>query len=465
MARNLAVLNRLHPGYDQLIAAHHAADPLADARRRLDMARWRAARRGPERCDGAGAGSGSVLLITHDRGGGVQRLIDARIARLRAAGLYPIVLAPVLLHTEPAYAGLCQVYDRAADGYPNLRFALPRELGLLAQFLRGDRVVRAELHHLLGHEHAVLDLCHRLDVPYDVYIHDYAWFCPRISLLGPDRRYCGEPDVAHCEACVSDAGRNIEEDIPVAALRRRSADDLMRARRVIAPSADTAQRIARHFAGIDPEVVPWETDEPAPMRPAPAPAPEHRICMIGAIGPEKGYDVLLACARDAAARDLNLRFIVVGHTIDDARLLETGRVFITGQYREAEATSLIAAQRAHLAWLPSVWPETWCFALSEAWRAGLDVVAFDIGAPAERIRNSGRGVVLPLGLSPAALNNALQAACHGSATEQRKRRQKAPFTLRSGPAINMLDQPTSARPPPARTESEISACPKPATSL
>ena len=141
----------------------------------------------------------------------------------------------------------------------NLRFALPRELDKLAQFLRGDRVVHAELHHLLGHDHAVLELCRRLGVPYDAYIHDYAWFCPRISLLGPDRRYCGEPDVAHCEACVSDAGRNIEEDIPVAALRRRSAADLARARRVVAPSGDTAQRIARHFAGVDPEVAPWES--------------------------------------------------------------------------------------------------------------------------------------------------------------------------------------------------------------
>src|SRR5260370_37245113 len=100
--------------------------------------------------------------------------------------------------------------------------------------------------------------------------------------------------------------------------------------------------------------------------------------------------------------------------------MEPGRVFSTGEFRDAEARSLLAAQRAHLAWLPSIWPESWCFALSEAWRAGLDVVAFDIGAPAERIRDSGRGILLPLGLPPAALNNALQAARPGSAAEQHK---------------------------------------------
>jgi glycosyltransferase involved in cell wall biosynthesis len=60
--------------------------------------------------------------------------------------------------------------------------------------------------------------------------------------------------------------------------------------------------------------------------------------------------------------------------------------------------------------LPSIWPETWCFGLAEAWRAGLRVAAFDIGAPAERIRGTGRGFLLPLGLPAHAINSALMAA-------------------------------------------------------
>ena len=41
MARNLAILNRLHPGYDALIANFREADPLAQARFRMDALRWR----------------------------------------------------------------------------------------------------------------------------------------------------------------------------------------------------------------------------------------------------------------------------------------------------------------------------------------------------------------------------------------------------------------------------------------
>jgi hypothetical protein len=131
------------------------------------------------------------------------------------------------------------------------------------------------------------------------------------------------------------------------------------------------------------------------------------VAVIGAIGQAKGYDMLLACAEDAAARNLPLRFVVVGFTTDDTPLLRTGRVFITGPYKAPDAAALVASVGADIAFLPSVWPETWCFALTDAWDGGLDAVVFDLGTPAERVRRTGRGAVLPLGLPPAAVNDAL----------------------------------------------------------
>ena len=139
------------------------------------------------------------------------------------------------------------------------------------------------------------------------------------------------------------------------------------------------------------------------------PSGPRRVAVIGAIGIAKGYQALLAAARDAAARDLSLSFTVIGHTEDDERLLGTGRVFVTGPYKDDEVANMIRQHAVHLAWLPSVWPETWCYALGEALRAGLAVAAFDLGAPAERLRATGRGRLLPLGLSAPAVNDALLA--------------------------------------------------------
>jgi GT2 family glycosyltransferase/glycosyltransferase involved in cell wall biosynthesis len=407
IGRNLAVMERLHPGYAALIAGFQAADPLAPARRRLDMARWRAARAHVR----PGAPAGSVLLVTHDNGGGVERVVQARAAALRETGLRAILLRPAIDADGAPQHGICRL-DDAAGGFPNLRFAIPAELPELARLLRPDRPARMEIHHLLGHAPEIENLAGKLGIPTDIHVHDYAMFCPRISLVGRDKRYCGEPeDPAVCEACIADLGRNTAEALPIVELRARSARQLAAARQVVVPSRDVARRWRRHFPAIAPSVAPLEDDTawPPVARPPTRGAARH-VCLIGAIGTEKGYDVLLACARDAATRGLALHFTVVGHTPDDDALMQTGRVFVTGPYREAEAEALIRAQSAHLAWLPSICPETWCFALGHAWRAGLGVAAFDIGAPAERIRSTGRGWVFPLGLPPPSINTALLAA-------------------------------------------------------
>lgn len=418
VARNLAVLERLHPGYHAMIAAYQAVipaqDALAPARRRLDAQRW-----------ATGRCTASVILVTHDSGGGVERVVRGRVREIAAAGLRAIVLRPILDPESDGgfLPGLCRVSDgMAADDFPNLVFRLPDENANLQRLLRADRPALFEVHHRLGHHSSVMSLATALDLPVEMRLHDYAAFCPRITLLGPERRYCGEPEeVRACEACVADAGDRLKEagseSLGVAALRARSAVEFASARRVVVPSADMAGRLRRHFPLLRADVVPLENDAAIPAPPAPPPPDAtrpRRICVIGAIGVEKGFDVLLACARDAAARNLPLEFMLAGHSTDDARLMATGRVFVTGRYAEADAEALIRAQQAHFAFLPSIWPETWGFTLGLAWRAGLNAVVFDVGAMGARVRASGRGIVLPLGLSAPAINNAFIVPPSGS---------------------------------------------------
>ena len=362
--------------------------------RRPGMRQWR------------GNGTKAVILVTHSDGGGVERRIQSAVAFHTGRGRRAITLRP---SNPPDGAVVVE-----APGLPNLRFELPREQTALLRLLRGAEPVEAELHHFLNHDPCVFPIIRALGVPYDAHTHDYAWFCQRVALVGRGDRYCGEPAAAACQACVTEIGSFLREDIRVAALLERSRDILFGARRVIAPSRDAAARMTRHFPGLTPVIIPHEDDgalaEPPPI---PRVAGTVRVCVAGAIGLHKGFHVLLACARDARDRALDLTFVVAGLTIDDQTLLDTGRVFVTGPYKAEEAVGLIREQTAHLAFLPSIWPETWSLGLTELWRAGLRVAAFDIGTPAERIRRTGRGFLLPLGLSPQQINDALLNVARG----------------------------------------------------
>ena len=403
-ARNHALLVHLHPGLVGRLAAWTKADPLASARRRLDAARWRAAAAPP----------GTVVFVGHSNGGGVERVLQSRARTVAEGGARAIVLRPARL---PGGGAALAVADALVpDSFPDLLYAMPREAGRVAALLRAARPVRIEVHHLMGHHPELSGLMAALGAPVEVHVHDYAAFCPRVALIGPSGRYCGEPALEACEACVADTSRPVALDTPVRPLVASSRRLLRAAIRVTAPSSDAARRLRRHFPFLRPAVAPPEPDPAPPPEPSqelPGDPIPGRIAVVGAIGVEKGYDLLHDCAQDAAARGLGLDFVVVGHTIDDARLMRAGRVFVTGEFEPTEAIALIRRQRAALGFLPSVWPETWCFAQSEMWRAGLRVAAFDIGAPAERIRAApGRGLLLPLGLPPAAINNALLAAAH-----------------------------------------------------
>jgi hypothetical protein len=267
-----------------------------------------------------------------------------------------------------------------------------------------------ELHHFLGLPQAVLEMVVAMGTAYETYVHDYVWICPRVSLTNEEGAYCGEPGLEDCESCIRAHGALLQEPATVGALRERSARILAGANKVIVPAHDVRARLARYFPDLAVDLVPWETSIDPPSLPAEPVAGRVRVAVIGAISYPKGYQVLLHCARNAAERDLDLEFIVIGFTCGDEALLETGRVFITGPYAEEEVSHLLAREQCHIALFPSLWPETWCYALTHALAQGLPIVAFDLGAIAERLRAYDASCLLPLSTTAAETNDALLRA-------------------------------------------------------
>ncbi|WP_227322239.1 glycosyltransferase [Acidisoma silvae] len=387
LERNLKRLNRLHPGYDQMIADWVKADALQPFRSRLLIALWKKRLADRE----------TIVLVTHNRDGGVQKFIDYRAGLARDAGKFVLVMRPGKNQKTDQVGYLEDYFSPRKD---KLTLDLSGEGNPFSLTFEDLAVASIELHHTIGWSSEVIAHVLQAAKCYDMFIHDYSWFCPRITLTTGENRYCGEPPVEACEACVGEYGSTIDEVISARSLIDRSQAILAGADNVFVPSVDVSRRMARRFA-VKPRVAQWEkgTSIPATLKSVESSkGGKRRICVVGAIGQEKGFKILLDAARWVQRKGLDIEFRIVGYTCNDRALLETGCVYITGGYQEAEVISLIKAQDAAFAFFPAVWPETWSFVLSQCWEANLPVLAFDIGAPAERIRQTGGGGLIPLGL-------------------------------------------------------------------
>jgi glycosyltransferase involved in cell wall biosynthesis len=194
------------------------------------------------------------------------------------------------------------------------------------------------------------------------------------------------------------------------------------ARRVRVPDRDVAARLVRYFPGlanvhVRPHQRVGRIVRPArPVRRA-VDGP-LRIATIGAIGPVKGFDVLLDLAGEIRARGAPVELTVIGYTRNDEAARAAG-IFVTGAYDDARAAAAIVAADPDLILIPSTWPETYCYTLSHAMASGRPVAGFDIGAVGTRLRDSGAGMALPLALAwdPAALLDALSGLAQQGGAE------------------------------------------------
>ena len=296
LERGQRLLNLRYPGYDAFIAGFLSQDPIQPLRRTLDERRL------------LGLKGPVVLLVTLALKGGVDRFVKERSRTLREQGLIPLLLRPV----TPGDTSCCELWTEAID-LPNLRYDIPTTLDSLAAVLRSLPLESVEIQHFLHLDPRIIDVVRALPVPYDVFVHDYAWICPRITLIDGSGRYCGEPAIAVCQRCVKRNGTTLGEAISVPALRARSGRWLSEARRVVAPSSDTARRLQQYFRGLDiavsPHSAPLERVVRAPRR---SPHEITRVALMGAIGGHKGHRILLDCARDARLRGLPVEFVVIG---------------------------------------------------------------------------------------------------------------------------------------------------------
>jgi hypothetical protein len=160
------------------------------------------------------------------------------------------------------------------------------------------------------------------------------------------------------------------------------------------------------------------------------------VALLGALGPHKGSDLVEEVAARLEGSDIAL--VVIGYL--DRQLYPgwriPGRLFVHGAFAEGEAPGLLRAYGASLVLMPNTVPESFSYALSDAWTAGVPVLAAPRGALAERIDAHGGGWLLPGSFDADFVAREIRALAGGEREAERARVQLA------------LAKPDSGRIPP-----------------
>ena len=257
--------------------------------------------------------------------------------------------------------------------------AVEREGAIVARWLAAQRVGVLHAHSVGGAaRRRALGCAAALGLPTIVTLHD-------VLFLRPD---------------ALDPGVPVEPD--PAWLAQTSAF-LRSAAAVLAPSDYIAGLARQYVPGLEVGVVPNGSapaaGTPGTLEPRPefgARRPEHVAAVLGAIGPHKGSRVLEEL--DGLLAGTGIAIVVIGYL--DAQVPPGWRgehLFIHGPCQDEELAPLLRAYGARLALFPNRAPESFSYALSDAWSAGLPALVPAEGALAERVRCHGGGWILPAG--------------------------------------------------------------------
>lgn len=380
--QSLRRLNRRYPQYRATIRAFKQDDPLKQARRWLDLERLR--RLTPDE---------RILMVNHNAGGGTQRHVEELSAWLAHEQIGTIRLSP-----DDARPGYVRLWHPEAAMLPNLSYHLGREADQLIDDLAHLGIAHVHVHHLTGFPRAmalwIQRGCAVWRCAYDVTLHDYYLMCPSTTLLVKDAPFDAEPSLEDSQHWAdrhpSDAGIQ-----PLWQWREQHIQFLAAARRRFAPSSDAAHRIAR-MSGLAVDVRPHPYQRAAPLSPVQrrAHAPLH-VAVAGHLARHKGAGVMRALVEDASARGLPIIYHLFGAWLASEACPQSDHLLVHGAYEEADIHQLLRESGCQIGLVPSIWPETFSYTLSAIIESGLHPVCFDLGAPAERLRELGIGSILP----------------------------------------------------------------------
>ncbi|MBE6462074.1 MAG: glycosyltransferase family 4 protein [Alphaproteobacteria bacterium] len=229
-------------------------------------------------------------------------------------------------------------------------------------------------------------------------LHDFQCICPSFNLIDNHGKYCGGGQNRDCETCwkhkrlsdINEADKILKSGADKICDWRcqwrnfldNTADDIIAFSESSANLLTSIYPTVAHKINIIPHTV---KSYPYPKI---KPHDEINIIVLGNISYPKGANVIKQMASELHKYQ-NVNIVVVGKMPDAPE-----NILVHGSYNPKHLPNIMQKYNADIVFISSIWPETFSYTTSEAMSMGLAVACYNMGAPAERIKNYTHGLVL-----------------------------------------------------------------------
>ncbi len=278
-----------------------------------------------------------------------------------------------------------------------------------AEVLQEIKPDLVHVHHAMGMPVSIFDEIKQFKTPYVITIHDYWWVCSNAQLLtNYSQEICDGPkaflNCARCALARSDLP-NIIPALPLLALPLAWRNYLLRqvlngASKIIVSTNFVHDWYVSHGVSNDKLIVkPLGLDYPEMFSKRPWDGKRPlRVGYIGGLTWQKGVHVLVEAFSTFEgpgelwiAGDKTFDPLYVGRLekLANSYTKFLGKLDRDGIWNMLSQIDIIV--------VTSLWYETFCFVISEAFATGVPVIASNLGVMAERVKDGVNGFLVPPG--------------------------------------------------------------------
>lgn len=266
------------------------------------------------------------------------------------------------------------------------------------QIISVFRVDMIHVHHVRGLTLELYYVGVAAGIPIITTLHDFYYICPNIKMLDDSNTLCVCKDTAEqCAACLKKTKNIIPSLNYINTWRKEHLHALALSMNIVVPSESTKQIIVQYYPELENKIrvighglrqfSPVDNSLVQTLKKS------FHIAFMGGVGsPAKGGDIICQLIKHGS-RDIQWYvFGMLGHS--KLGMLEQDNYTKIGQYERDELPKLLKEYEIDLVGILPIWPETFCYTLSESISCGVPVIAMDIGAVGERIHKNCCGWII-----------------------------------------------------------------------